>query len=146
MKNLKTLIASILLIFAFVLTAESQNDSNENSDVIEFHQTLDFDYEINCNPDPKIRFDGTIHIIYIRTPNGLYTRHYDLNMEGVDENGGIWNWNEAWIFNFKSGQLNHDTRNVIIVGEKGAKLRLTIRFVRNGQGEIVRAEFEGGCP
>ena len=72
MKHLKTIIPSILLIFAFVLTAESQNNSAQNSPVILFHASFDFGLDASCAPEPKVRFDGTMHVSEKRLSNGSY--------------------------------------------------------------------------
>ena len=146
MKKLKTFFASVLLIFAFVLTAESQNNSNESSEVIDRHQTFNVTALVNCPDKLVLTFSGQVHNIIKYYPNGKWSYHINAYLEGVDEEGGLWKWHS--VNNQKAVPgccLTHVARNLEVVGPKGAKFKLSWLFVMNGNGEIVHNEFDPIC-
>jgi len=142
---LKIFSISSIAIFAFSLcfsTTQAQNQSDQNSQVIFIHQTYGFSRSI-CIPETGvISFEGEVQEIFkYFFKDGSSTRLYNARGEGTDKNGDTWTWQDVW--NLKYG--THEVRTLILHGPKGAKLKGSILFVMNGNGEIIQLKIDPAC-
>jgi len=140
-KNLSiSLLATVMLLFCIV-SVQAQNQSDANSDVIQFHQWWDFSGFVSCTEPEWISYTGQVHEILKMLPNGTSTMHWNVYGEGIDSNGDLWKFHEAWNTKFDT----HITRTWTLQGQKGAKFKLRALFVLNGNGEIVQDQFDPIC-
>ena len=112
---------------------------------MDLHQWFNFGNQIVCD-GTTIDFSGYVQIIFKTLPDGTWMDHYNAYGEGVDQDGNLWKWHDAWNTKWDgTPAITHEVRNLTLQGPKGAKLNLRIVFVMNGNGEIVRDEFDGLC-
>jgi len=134
-------IAIIVLLFCFS-TSQAQNQSDQNSQVIFIHQTYGFSRYIDCPETGVISFKGEVlEMFKFFFKDGSATRLYNARGEGMDENGGTWTWKDVWIFKYGT----HEVRTLILQGPKGAKMKGSILFVTNGNGEIIQLRIDLPC-
>ena len=145
MKTYSTSLIVVLMMLFYASNAHAQNKSAENSNVITIHRTFEWNNWIYCPETGLIGFATRVHEIRKVLPNGTYTVHYNVYGEGEDEYGDLWKWHHTWIQKYDVLAWLHEMSTLILQGPKGAKLDLRVLFVRNGNGDIVKSEFDPLC-
>lgn len=141
MKKLSISIVATVVLFFCTSFVQAQNQSDQNSNVITFHQTYPLTETWGCPEYGSITFAIEVHQVMKLKSDGTLQYHANAKGEGVDEHGDFWTFHQAWV-----GSPNiKNVRSLTLQGPKGAKLKLRVLFVRNGQGEIVRHEIDPIC-
>lgn len=143
MKKIKlTLVSALLLIFcSFSVIAQDQ--SAENSNVIETHHWFETYASWWCD-GLSLWFKCEIHEIIKTMPDGSTQLHFIAIGNGIDMYGRSWNWHDTWIESWSEDDYQL-IRFIKMHGPKGAEIYLRGIFILNGNGEIVQDNWKGEC-
>ncbi len=130
------------MVNASGFSIQAQNQSADNSDVIDYNFWLENPSYIDCPETGLIVFASIIHIVVKNTPSGKWSAHFNAYGEGFDDSGGAWKFHDTWNRSAKDGW--HETRVLTAQGPKGAKLQMKMVLIIK-DGEIVIDKFDGPC-
>jgi len=135
----------LFVFFAYMIQAQNNNQSAENSVVITEHSSYEYSDATYCPQTGVLTYTVQVHMIRKILPNGSYLIHYNTFGEGLDEDEGVWTLHSVW--NSTDDYLEGDNtlvRSILWFGPDGAKLKVTYVLIIH-DNEIVNVVLDPLC-
>ena len=149
MKRVTIIFSAVMILLVCITTvkAQGENQSANNSEVIIWNVWDNIQEQIGCTDETEITFNVRLHVLVKRSPNGTQTVFFNSHGEGIDADGGAWTWIDSWkrAWNMTTGEFIYENDSHTLQGPKGAKEKLRVLYVINGNGEVVQSKLEISC-